>query len=245
MEKIFERHDKIFYRDGDKLIKKFDQSYSKSDVLNEALNQARVAETGLNIPRIHDVELSDGGAAIVMDFVVGDTVESLMKKYPEKKEELLRLFVDVQRQIHQKRHLLLTKFADKLKMKIMQSNLSASTRYDLSMRVDGMPRHTHVCHGDYNPSNVILTKDGTPFILDWSHASQGNATADGVKSYFLLRLSGENELAEQYMALICRSLEVDEVYFRRWMPLVAAAQLIKATGAQRKFFMEWIEEENG
>ena len=41
---------KTIYRDGDKCIKVFDENYSKADVLNEALNQARIEETGLNIP---------------------------------------------------------------------------------------------------------------------------------------------------------------------------------------------------
>ena len=44
------RSNKVIYRDGDKVIKIFNDDYSKSSVLNEALNQARVEETGLNIP---------------------------------------------------------------------------------------------------------------------------------------------------------------------------------------------------
>ena len=38
-----------------------------------------------------------------------------------------------------------------------------------------MPKHNKVCHGDFNPSNVIIAEDGPPYILDWSHATQGNA----------------------------------------------------------------------
>ena len=45
------RTNKTVYRDGHLAIKVFDSDYSKADVLNEALNQARVEETGLNIPR--------------------------------------------------------------------------------------------------------------------------------------------------------------------------------------------------
>ena len=44
------RNNKTIYRDGDKCVKVFNENYSKSDVLNEALNQARIEETGLNIP---------------------------------------------------------------------------------------------------------------------------------------------------------------------------------------------------
>ena len=51
LEKVIAvRTNKMVYRDGDKAIKIFDDNFSKSDVLNEALNQARVEETGLNIP---------------------------------------------------------------------------------------------------------------------------------------------------------------------------------------------------
>ena len=46
------RNNKTIYRDGDRAIKVFGADYSKADVLNEALNQARIEETGLNIPKV-------------------------------------------------------------------------------------------------------------------------------------------------------------------------------------------------
>ena len=53
LENIISASDsKKVYRDGDKTIKVFDSDYSKADVLNEALNQARVEETEINIPKI-------------------------------------------------------------------------------------------------------------------------------------------------------------------------------------------------
>ena len=52
---IAERKTKTIYRDGDSVVKLFNQNYSKADILNEALNQARVEEVGLNIPKILEV----------------------------------------------------------------------------------------------------------------------------------------------------------------------------------------------
>ena len=49
------RTSKTVYRDGNQCIKIFDADYSKADVLNEALNQARVEETGLNIPKVIEI----------------------------------------------------------------------------------------------------------------------------------------------------------------------------------------------
>ena len=45
MEVIAERKTKTVYRDNDKTIKLFIENYSKSNILNEALNQNRVEET--------------------------------------------------------------------------------------------------------------------------------------------------------------------------------------------------------
>ncbi len=236
-EVIAKRKDKVIYRDGDKLIKLFDASYSQSDILNEATNQARVAETGLNIPRFYEVTAIEGKPAIVMEYVEGETYDSLIRRYPEKRGELLREFVSIQRDVHSRKHLLLTKYIDKLKMKILGSELDASTRYDLSMRLDGMRRHTHVCHGDFIPSNVILSKGGVPYILDWSHASQGNATADATKSYLLLRMAGADRFAEEYAEEFCTQAGVTRSYMREWIPLIAAAQLVKTDDPARKEFL--------
>ena len=46
MATILEREHKKIYRDGDQLVKEFDETFTKAEVLNEALNTARVGETG-------------------------------------------------------------------------------------------------------------------------------------------------------------------------------------------------------
>ena len=65
------RNNKTIYRSGDKCIKVFSTNFSKADVLNEALNQARIEETDLNIPRVLEVAVVDGQWAIVSEFIQG------------------------------------------------------------------------------------------------------------------------------------------------------------------------------
>ena len=79
------RTSKTVYRDGDRAIKLFDAGYSKADVLNEALNQARIEETGLNIPKILEVSMYEGKWAIISDYIPGKTLSQLMEENPEKK----------------------------------------------------------------------------------------------------------------------------------------------------------------
>ena len=167
------RNTKTIYRDGDKCIKLFNEDYSKADVLNEALNQARVEETGLNIPKIIEVTTVDGKWAIVSEFIKGKTLSQLMKENPAEKERYLNEFVDLQLLVQSKTCPMLNKLKDKMNRKIAEAEIDATTRYDLHTRLEGMPKHNKLCHGDFWMSNIIIAEDNTPYILDWSHATQG------------------------------------------------------------------------
>ena len=234
------RNNKTIYRDGDRCIKVFNAEYSKADVLNEALNQARIEETGLNIPKVLEVTMVDGKWAIVSEYVKGKTLAQLIAENPEKKEEYIELLVDLQMTVHGKTCALLNKLKDKMSRKIAQTELDATTRYDLHTRLEGMPKHNKVCHGDFNPSNIIIAEDGTPYILDWSHATQGNASADVARTYLLFWLQGDITGAEIYLDTFCKKSDTAKQYVQKWMPIVAASQSVKGNEKEREFLMSWV-----
>ena len=234
------RNNKTIYRDGDKCVKVFDADYSKADVLNEALNQARIEETGLNIPKIVEVTMVEGKWAIVSEFIKGKTLQQLMDEDAEKKDEYIELLVDLQLQVHSKVCPLHNKLKDKMNRKIGASELDATTRYDLHTRLEGMPKHNKVCHGDFNPSNIIITEDGTAYILDWSHATQGNASADAARTYLLFWLNGDIEGAKKYLDLFCEKSKTEKQYVQKWMPIVAASQSVKGNEKEREFLLSWV-----
>lgn len=236
------RNTKTVYRDGDKAIKVFDEHYSKADILNEALNQARVEETGLAIPGLLEVTKINGKWAIVMDYIKGKTLAQLMAENPDKLDEYLDLFVSLQMEIHSKRAPLLNKLKDKMNRKISQADLTATIRYDLHTRLEGMPKHNKVCHGDFNPSNVIISdEDGKPYVIDWSHATQGNASADVARTYLLFWLAGDISTAEKYLDLFCLKSDTAKQYVQKWIPIVAASQLVKGKKEEREFLLHWVD----
>jgi RIO-like serine/threonine protein kinase len=234
------RNDKTVYRDGDKAIKVFNQDYRKADVLNEALNQARIEETGLNIPKILEVTMVDGKWGIVSEYIKGKTLAQLMEENPGKKDEYLNLFIDLQMNVHNQRSPLLNKLKDKMNRKIDLTDLDATTRYDLHTRLESMPKHVKVCHGDFNPSNIIIKEDGTAYILDWSHATQGNASADVARTYLLFWLSGDFTTADKYLDLFCKKSDTAKQYVQKWLPIIAASQSVKAKEKEREFLLSWI-----
>lgn len=238
---IAKRAKKTIYRDGDKAIKVFDEDFLKSDILNEALNQARIEETDLNVPGIQAINMVDGKWAIVYDFIEGETLASLMEKNPDKLDEYMDLFVNLQLEVHKQKSPLLNKLKDKMKRKIDETQLDATTRYELQTRLESTPKHNKVCHGDFNPSNIIITSGGTPYILDWSHASQGNAAADAAITYLLFRLDGEDDIAEKYMKLYCLKSDTARQYVEKWLPIVAAAQSVKGDPKEKELLLKWVD----
>ena len=234
------RPGKTIFRDGNKLVKEFDENYAKDDVLIEALNQARVENIGINVPKVLEVKTIDGKWAIVSEFIEGKTLAQLMEENPAKKDEYLEMFVDLQMKVHAAKCPLLNKLKDKMNRKINETDLDATTRYELHTRLEGMPKHNKVCHGDFNPSNIIVKDDGTAYIIDWAHVTQGNASADVARTYLLFNLSGDKEMAEKYLNLFCKKSDTAKQYIQKWLPIVAASQSVKGKKEERDFLLSWV-----
>ena len=136
---------------------------------------------------------------------------------------------------------MLNKLKDKMNRKISSlQEISATIRYELHTRLDSMPKHTKVCHGDFNPSNIIVQEDGTMYILDWSHATQGNASADAARTYLLFSLH-QPELADKYLNLFCEKSDTAKQYVQQWLPIVAASQMVKGVEEEKEFLSKWID----
>lgn len=241
-ELISQNATKSVYRDGDKAIKVFCKGFPKAEVLNEALISARIeAIGGINIPSTLAVSVEEDGCwSITKDFVEGKTLKQLMDENPDKLDEYLDKMVDLQLTIHSKTCPLLNKLKDKMARQISEiEELNAVNRYDLLTRLDSTPKHVKLCHGDFQPDNIIVAEDGTMYVLDWVHATQGNASADVARTYLLFCLENE-EKAEKYMDLFCEKTGTDKRYVHQWLPLVAAAQLSKKRPEEADLLHQWV-----
>ena len=240
---IMERKTKTVYKDGDKTIKLFVENYSKADILNEALNQARVEEgTNLNIPKLIEVSRIDNRWALVSEHIEGMPLDQLMKQYPEKEEEYLNKFIDIQLEILSNNVPLINRIKDKYKRKINDLlDINDNVKYELLQRLDGMKNHTKLCHGDYNPSNVIIKDDGTAYVIDWAHVTQGNASADAAMTFLIFSLGGQDELAEKYLNLFASKSGIDKSNIQRWIPIVAATQKDKRIAEEQVLLNKWID----
>ena len=164
-----------------------------------------------------------------------------MTKNPNKLEEYMETFVDLQLTVHQQRVPTIKTLRHKLMDQINSvKELDATARYELATRLQGMPKHNKLCHGDFNPSNVIVDKEGKLWIIDWAHAAQGNASADAAMTYLLFSLEDKSK-AELYINLFCKKADIARQYVNRWLPIVAAAQLTKHKPEERDLLLSWTD----
>lgn len=238
---IVKRAHKEVYRTEEGIVKLFNKTYTKSDILNEALNQARIEETGLDVAKLKEVTEIDGKWALVIEEKKGKTLEEMIGVDAKNIASYMDDFVDLQLTVHTKKSPLLNKLKDKLSRQINSlKDLDATARYELLTRLESMPKHDKVCHGDFNPSNVIVAKNGKMSVVDWAHATQGNASADAAMTYLLFALKDQS-VADLYLDTFCKKSDTAKQYVQKWLPIVAAAQLTKENAIEKEFLMKWID----
>ena len=131
-------------------------------------------------------------------------------------------FVALQLEVQSKHSPLLKGMKDKLARQINGlKDLDATTRYELMTRLESMPKHNKICHGDFNPSNVIVGKNG--------------------KMTYLLFALKDQEVADLYLNTFCKKSDTAKQYVQQWLPIVAAAQLSKDNELEKDFLMKWID----
>lgn len=228
------------YRVGDMAVKLFKEGCRKTMTLYEALTHSRVEDTGLNIPTIREVAVINNRWAIKMDLIEGKTLADAMKEDPEHMDDYLNQMMDIQLEIHSKKVPKLSKLKDKQARQINELNcIDDVKRYEILTRLESMPKHDKLCHGNFVPENIIINDKGT-FVVDWVAARQGNASADVAKTYLLLSLTAP-DFAEKYLNLFCEKTNTSKKYVQDWLPIVAAARLTENKPEERDLLMKWVD----
>ena len=77
---LLERTDKVICRDKNTVLKIFGPGYKVSSILNEAMNEARAAETGLPVAKVLEVLKLRDHWCIRREFIEGETLADVMAK---------------------------------------------------------------------------------------------------------------------------------------------------------------------
>jgi tRNA A-37 threonylcarbamoyl transferase component Bud32 len=238
---IAERHNKVVYDCGDTVAKVFNGNKPAADIMNEALNLARAEQAGIDVPELLKVGKVGPSWTIFTRKVEGKTLRQMIDEDPG--AGYIEQLVELELQIHTHKNPLMNRQKDKYArmIKSLGDLIDEATIYELLVRLDGMPNHTKVCHGDFVPSNIIVRSDGTMCVCDWAHATQGNGAADCATTYLHLVLGGDKEAAEEYLRLYCERQGCTMSYVQGWLSIVAAAELARGRVVEQDYLLSMID----
>lgn len=235
------RNDKNVYRDGRKCLKAFAGTYAKSDLLREAFNQEVLIEAGLNVPQVDSVSKIGDKWMIVSEYIKGKTLSQRIAEEPDRRDEYLAMFTRLHKDVHKRRAPKLFPLEDRLAYMIDQTEVLAPRRDSLFAMIASLAPDDHICHGDFNLSNVLLTDEGTLYIVDCAYAARGSAEFDAAVTYLLTRIRMNDEAAEMYLQLFCGTNRAKRQRVESLVPLAAAMRLYRCYGDEHTRLMRMLD----
>ncbi len=235
------RNNKTVFRDGKRCVKIFSAEFSKPAIFAEALNHSRIEECVDFIPKLQEVIRHDRSWAIVYDFVKGKTLLQWMEEEPDALSTQVDFFVDIQLKLHKIQCHTLDSMQSRFLNDILQSPLDAELKYALRKGLEQMAFSDALCHADFVPSNVIVTDEGTPFVIDWGTAQSGAPLADAAITYLLLKIRGWAPFAECYLRTYLEKSHRSSEEIEQWLPFCAAYLTGHTNQAQRTALLPYVK----
>jgi Ser/Thr protein kinase RdoA (MazF antagonist) len=225
------------YEYGDNaVIKVYKPHVSDGVINNEKYIGELLNKTTLDIPDLIGSIDVNGKKALIYERIEGKVIaESLLNGWYE--TEIGYKYAKLHFDIHQKSIIELPSQYDFLKNRILQlENIAEEERESLLGLLDSFPKDNKLCHGDYQPFNIINSYEKF-VVIDWNGACSGNPIFDVAWSYMTLNspvvshVLGE-KVAElftnfnnDYINKYCALSEISKDLILMCMPIVAARRL--------------------
>jgi uncharacterized protein (TIGR02172 family) len=221
------------------ILKLFNQGISRDTVEHETNITRYVHSAGLPVPAVGEIIEIEGRFGMVQECVVGFSMLEALTQRPWRYQSLARQLAELQAEMHAYRVPELPSLGERLARKISRAEkLPDNVRRAALKALESLHEDDRLCHGDFHPGNILLTKRG-PVIIDWTDASHGRTILDVARSTLLF---GSGNIPSSFqMAWLLRILQGsfyriyrrryfqlnpnDEQELERWIPVVAAGRL--------------------
>lgn len=233
------RNNKTIYRDGSCTVKVFENGYSQPEIYREAYIQTLMRSIGLNVPKVEQITEINGKTAIVSEYINGRSLSDMINAYPEKIEEFSELIADTQQDISKKKasiRLLKEYITDSLS----KADLSENEMEELNELLNSFPQKDKLLHGELIPQNIVITRSGTPYIIDWEYAAQGDICYGHAATCISMLADGNNQAVRYYLDAVYDKYSIASEDIVKWLPLASLTLSVGCFGNKRQFLLDHV-----
>jgi len=224
---------------SDKVIKLFWKDYPVHQIdLEETITKA-VYEAGLPAPKMYSKVDVGSRTGLVMEKIVGPSLMSYMPSRVHMMNSFACRLAKLHLQIHQANVSGLPTqkdlFRDWIEDTPYVSKRQKAVVYELMER---LPDGNKLCHNDFHPPNIIVTKDGWK-VIDWVASRMGDPLADVAYSEMTIRMGdlsmfskrgrlqvkmGRLPFSKLYRRHYLKLTEDDHNRMNNWLPALISAR---------------------
>lgn len=224
-----------------KVLKLFREWVPPEWVDYEACVARAVHDLDLPVPAVGEIVEHQGRRGIIYERAEGISLLKTFQVKPWKIAWIARLLAELHADIHTQ--IVNDSFPSQWQRLIdgiqQAAMLPADLRNVVLAMLDRLPFNDRLCHNDFHPDNIIITKHG-PIVIDWMNVARGNPLADvartslmirfgqpisGGKVAFWLMNQGRTVLHNTYLQHYFKLTGRNQEQFAQWETVVAAARL--------------------
>ncbi len=173
------------YGEGRVLKLLFDEHGAEAAEREAHITSAAV-EAGLPAPKIWETLTVNGRPGIVMDRIEGESMLEWGTVFPWRIYTGAKMMARMHADMHSKTSEQMPDLRDKLRNGVENAEeVSEEVRERALERLAGLPDGDAICHGDFHPDNIMMSKSG-PVIIDWSDGVVGHPPADVARTVVLV-----------------------------------------------------------
>jgi uncharacterized protein (TIGR02172 family) len=245
----------VFAWDEDTVLKLY-YDWCPAHWADQELRTARlVHQAGVPSPAILDMVTVAGRQGLVYERVVGPSMLDAIIKNPLNLIKYARMMACLQVKMHRCSGDELASQRSSVIWAINHaSELPEDRRQAILEKLEVLPDGDRLCHGDFHPSNIIVTSQG-PLVIDWMTAVRGSPAADIARTYLLLSqgdapsggfmlqlvLLLRKVLVREYLNAYASQQTEYVNQFKAWLPVMAAARLNENIASEKDKLLKFIQ----
>jgi Ser/Thr protein kinase RdoA (MazF antagonist) len=174
------------YEDG-KVLKLFFPTIPQPWIEKEIDTGKYIQNAQLPVPKVYERMKLNDREGVIYERIDGPSLLNELATKPWKVVRYARLLANLHVQVHD----VVAPTNLETQKKWARGGIPETTKLskDLQQRVllllESMPGGNQLCHGDFHPGNIIVTRRG-PVIIDWMTASKGMACGDVARTSIIL-----------------------------------------------------------